>query len=559
MNKLIDLTKIAGLALLGTAVACGGAEKGTVPVNSPVPNHEVTQPAPDNSKPDTNKPELKTPTVTRMEPPIQNLEFPEEAFRAKQPKAGERRAFKLPRMKRFPVRGGIRAFLMEQHTLPTISVSLVMPGGSVNDPKGKEGLASVCMGLLSDGTKELDKIALSEALADTASSVSSYAGRDEQGLSMSTLTKHFDSTFKLFHATLMTPGFRKDQFERSIKRRVARLRQTKASARSVSRRISGVVSNGPDHVLSRVTTVKSLRSLKVEDCVKYHATWIKPRGAKLFVVGDMTRKNVRAKFGKGLNTWKGRAKRSARITMPKPLAGRVFFVNIPGSAQSSITFLNRGPKRKARNHLHNSMAAAVLGGSFSARVNMNLREDKGYSYGARAGFRYNRKFGSFYAASAVRSDSTYQSVIELWNEIKNMRDGTKPATKSELKRERNGAVLGLPGRFATARGALGRYRGLIYHRLPLNYYNSYVAKLSRVTLAQVNRAAKRHFNLKKAQILVVGDANAKIKVRKDGKDVPLMVDGKQVKLLDGLKMLLKSGKIGNGQLVILDADGNIKN
>ncbi len=557
MTTLRTLTKLSAIAALTTTMACGGAEKGTVPVNNPVPHAEKTEPVPETKTEEPTK-EVKPPEVTRTEPPIQNLVFPDEDFRKAQPKAGERRPFKLPRLKRVNLPRGMRGYLMEQHDLPTISVSMVIPGGSINDPKGKEGLASVCMGLLTDGTKQLDKIALSEALADTASSVSSYASRDEQGISMSTLSQHFDATFKLFYDSLMTPGFRKAEFDRSIKRRLARLRQARASARSVSRRVSRMVVMGQDHPQARVITAKSLRSLKVEDCVTYHATWIKPRGAKLFVVGDMTTKQLRAKFGKGLKAWKGRAKRGARIGKPTPMNGRVFFINIPGSAQSSVTILKRGPKRKARNFLHNSMAAAVLGGSFSARVNMNLREDKGYSYGARAGFTYTRKHGGFYAGAAVRSNSTYQSIIELWNDIQAMAKGTKRATKAELTRERNGAILGMPGRFSTGSRALRNYRNLIYYKLPLNYYNTYTNKLSRVTLAQVNRAAKRHFKLKNAKVLVVGDANAPLKVRVDGKDKPLLVDGKQVKLLQGLKMLLASGKLGKGKLVILDADGNVK-
>jgi len=562
MTKLCTSINLCAAAACATAIAaCGASQQSTTPPPGQPPETAKAKPA----TPPTTPPEavkkppaapVKPPVVARAQPPVQNLVFPDEPFRNKQPKAGERHTFRLPRLKRVNLRRGIHGYLMEDHSLPTISVSLVIPGGSINDPKGKEGLAGVCMDLLTSGTKKLDRLAFSAALADTASRVNSYAGRDEQVVTMATLSKYFDATFALFRDSLLNPGFRADELGRIIKRRVARLRQARASAASVSRRLSRAIAMGKNHPLARITTMQSLNNINVNDCVAYHKRWIKPRLAKLFVVGDMTRAQLRKKFGKGLVAWKGRAPRSARVGNPKPMPGRVFFVDIPGSAQSSVVILNRGPRRKARNYFANSMAVAVLGGSFSARVNMNLREDKGYSYGARAGFVYNRKFGRFYAGAQVRSDSTYQSVLELIKEIKAISSGKKPATRAELTRERNGDILGLPGRFATARSALARYRGLIYYGLPLGYYNSYARKLSRLTLAQVNRAAHRVLGLKGARLLVVGDGDAMVKVRKDGKDVPLMVNGKPVKLRDSLQMLVASGKLGKGKLVTLDVDGN---
>ena len=207
------------------------------------------------------------------------------------------------------------------------------------------------------------------------------------------------------------------------------------------------------------------------------------------------------------------------------------------------------------------MMVGVLGGGFSSRINMNLREDKGYSYGARGGFDYNRHFGMFRAASSVRSDSTHQSLLEMLTEMIILKSGAKPATDVELTREKNGAILGLPARFATASQVLGMYSNLVYFDLPKSYYNDYIANFSAVTLDQVNDAAAKLLHPDDSIIIVVGDGSAKQIFRNsDNTDVPKMkADGKtQMTLLETLSELAASESGGKGKLVILDADANVK-
>jgi zinc protease len=339
--------------------------------------------------------------------------------------------------------------------------------------------------------------------------------------------------------------------------RLDSLKQAKGSPRSVSWRVSGPVLYGAGHFRGRVPTEASYQAITLDACKAYHQRFIKPRGARLFVVGDMTEAQVRDKFGKPLAQWKGKVPKVARAPKARSMKGKVFFVNIPGATQSAVSFMHFGPARKARDYYANEMMAAILGGSFSSRINMNLRENKGYSYGARGGFHYTRDGGVFNMNSAVRIDTTYQTVLEMLDELEALDSGKRPAAQPELDREQNGAILGLPGRFATARQALQQYRELVYHGMPLDYYNSFVDRLSKVTVAEVMKAAKKHLAPEQAKIVVVGDASAPLIHRVDGKDVPLMKDGKQVTLLEGLRELVASGKLGKGELVVLDPDGKV--
>lgn len=540
------LTSALSIVSLGAIAACGPATPAPVEAKKPVEATPTTVDQ-DDVKSDLGAIE-KTP----------ELVFPDEAFRREQPTAGPPRAFQLPPVKTFKLGNQIDVYLVERHELPTISVDLSFEGGSMNDPDAKIGQASVCMSLVGEGTKALDKLEFQAALADTASRVSTYAGQETQGVTMRTLSKHFDSTFSLFRDTLASPGFRQSDFERIIKSRLDSLKQARASARPVARRVASRILYGPGHSFGKVTSEKSYQALTVGDCVKYHASYIKPRGARLYIVGDMTQEQVVNWFGALLAEWTGTPKRSARLPRPRTMAGKIFFVDIPDSAQSEIRVLHFGPRRTDKGFLATTLAASTLGGSFS-RLDMNLREDKGYSYGARARYSYTRSYGRLLAFAGVRANSTRQSVLEFFNEMRGLQSGSAPATESELAREKEGAILSLPGRFATSQAALGRYRNLVYHGLPLDYYNTYVDAVAAVTLEQVNEAAKKHIKPDTAVILVVGDGSSQQTLRNaEGKDIPLIDDrGQPVTLRAALEGLARSGELGRGKLVELSPDGDV--
>ncbi|HWM87854.1 MAG TPA: pitrilysin family protein [Kofleriaceae bacterium] len=490
--------------------------------------------------------------------------FPEEPFRATQPTASAPRDFQLPQMKRFQLgeRDVIEVYLVERHDLPTISIDLNVEGGSMVDPAGKVGLASVCMEMLSEGTKKLDKIAYNESLADLASSVSSYAGDDRQGVAMSSLTKSFDATFALFVETVTEPGMRQEDLDRMIKRRLESLKQARGSAASVSGRLSGMMVYGLDHPFGRVTTEKTLGAIRLADCKRYTQRYLKPRGARLFIVGDTTEEQVRQSFTPLLARWRGAPARVARPPALRPPKGRIFFVHVPGSAQSSVGMLHTGPQRVAPDYFQTMLLAQVLGGGFASRVNMNLREDKGYSYGARGGFNYNRFYGLFGAGSSVRTDATVQSLLELRSEVTALKDASRPPTADELARDKEGTILGLPSRFATANDALDQYRGLVYYGLPPDYYNTYVDHVRAVTAEQVQKSAASHLRPEEARYLVVGDGDApqiahkKADAGQKGQDQPMLdAAGKPVTLRAALIKLAADKTLGDGKLVELDPDG----
>jgi predicted Zn-dependent peptidase len=513
-----------------------------------------------------------------MEPPHQtaqpqDLVFPDEDFRKTQPVAGPPHPFALPKIQHFTLASGIAVYLVEQHALPLVSMDLNFDGGDRAAPHDKPGLVGACMAMLTEGTDKLDKLAYAEALADVASTVSAYANDDSHGVMLSSLTKHLDHTFELFAATLRTPGFRQRDFDRLIKRRIEGIKQAKGTPQQIAPRVIAPVLYGRAHPLGAVTTEASLGALALDDCKHFAASWLQPHGARLFVVGDQTEAQIRARFDHGaLAGWTGSPPELAAMPAPHTLAGRVFFVDVPGAAQSQIALLGFGPGRTAPDYYATSVMASVLGGGFASRINMNLREDKGYAYGARGGFGYTRDYGVFTATAGVQANATYQSLLELRRELAELAGGKTPAKPEELDREKTGAILALPGRFATAQAALGQYRNLVYYGLPLDYYDHYAAQLAKVGAADVAAAARRHLPVDGAVYVVVGDGAAKQIVRDADarKDVAMQINGDEATLRDALAQLvgqyqLGAGAVGGGAdgradhrgevIVELDADG----
>jgi zinc protease len=496
----------------------------------------------------------------------QDLVFPDEAARAPRPGAGAPRPFHLPAVQTFTLASGAQVYLVEQHVLPVVSLDLNFDGGAAVDPPGKEGLASLTMTMLSEGTEQLDKLAYAERLADTASSIGGYATDDSVGLTLSSLRKHLDPTFAQLVDTIRRPGFRASDFDRVVKRRIEGIKQSRRSPASVATRVAGAVLYGPTHPFGTVVTEASLAAITLDDCKAFAAEWLRPQRARLFVVGDLTEAQVRA-YGGALELagFSGAAPEAPPIPALRTMPGRIFFVDIPGAAQSQVSYLQAGPQRSAPDHLATSLMAAVFGGGFSSRINMNLRERRGYSYGARGSFSYTRTCGAFTVSAQVVGHATYPSILEIDREVRGMASGA-PAfaiTPDELEREKMGAILGLPGRFATAQAALGQYRALVYFGLPLDYHASYVERVSAVSLSEVHAAAARRLDPDQAVYVVVGNGAAPVRIPLEDtadranreRDKPYTNHGTQLALRDALADHAARGDVGRGGLVELDADG----
>ena len=492
----------------------------------------------------TTKPRTEGPNATgrtaieteqRAENAPQILTFADEPFRKRQPKPWKVSPFDAPEVTRLKLDNGLQVYLIEQHQIPAISVDLVFSGGSIDDQPNNVGMASLCVKLMGEGTRELNKIQFEEALADLGSEVSTYASADQIGVTLHTLKKNFVESLKLWANTFRSPGLRKSEFRRLIEQRLTSLLQQKGSPTGVAARVGPSVIYGINHPKGRVVTEQSLKAITLEDCQTYLTSRLKPKGAHLFVAGDIGAVELKQRLQRQLFGWYGAPEETTNVPRPRPRAGRLFFVNVPGAKQAVIKMMHLGPSRRAPDYFPTRIMAAILGGGFSSRINMNIREEHGYSYGASGRFYYSRSGGIFRADTAVRNDVAGATVYEIQKEIKNMKMGN--VSEEELDREIEGTIRALPARFTSQNSILQTYRMLVYYGLPLRYYDSFVQRVQRIKRADVSKAAKKHIQPDRIKILVVGD---------------------QTEVRSQLDQLFSQRKIPRGKFVILDADGAAK-
>jgi zinc protease len=428
--------------------------------------------------------------------------WPDEAFRNTRPQPGEPPKLVVPSVERFALSNGLEVYFMQEPTLPVARAWLDFDLGSVSDPKGKAGMHSLCADLVDEGSKSLDKTAWKEALDDEALRVWTSAGRDRSTYGVESLASQFPAGLARLRELIDAPGLRQEDFVRLREQRVDSLPQARATHSGVAGRVTASLVYGADHPYGRIADEKSYAKIRVKDCARFVKS-LGPKGARIFVAAKLSREALESQLETALGSWKGKAPTPRAMPGAKARTGVAYFVDVPDSVQSSVAVVALGPARKAPDYAATAMMMRILGGSFSSRINMNLREDKGYAYGGRGYFSYAKK-GSYLSTGArVRRDATVDSVSELLVEIAGVREG--PLREDELHRERAGAIAALPASFGSSATTLRTLRTLIYHDLPLDWHLGYEQELAKLDLAAVEEAGRAHLPTDDHFVLVVGD------------------------------------------------------
>ncbi len=463
-----------------------------------------------------------------------------ELDRSKRPTPTAIAELKVPTPENFKLANGLDVFLLKTETLPTVTMTFEFDLGVASDPPDKLGLASVCLDLYSEGTTRLDKVAWSEALADHAVSIFSPAGMETSTITMQSLVSELDPGLDLLAELLTSPGMRQADFDRIIADRKASLAQSRGTASGVAGRLISSLVWGNGHPYGPVQVEANLDAMTLDDCKSWVAR-LRPEGARLWIAGKVTADGVRTALDQRLAKWTGKAPVATTIAPAPAPTGTIYAVQIDGAVQSMVIVADPGPQRTAEDYEATHLMAQIFGGSFSSRINMNLREAKGYAYGSSGRFSYRRAGSQLGISASVESSTTALSLREISNEIKKMRDTL--ATHEELARERDGALLALPARFAQTSDALDELRNVRFFGLPFDWFSGYQSRLKGVDLPAVQAAAKAHLAPGDVVVLVVGD------LTKPAKDA----DGKTIR--DELQKLADEKVFGAGGLVLLDADG----
>jgi zinc protease len=367
-------------------------------------------------------------------PPVKLAEVKDTFDRTKQPEAGPTPVFTPPAIVRRKLSNGINVLVAERHELPILTVSLAARGGEVNVPIGQEGLAGLSMSLVNEGTAKRNTQQLASELSMIGADLNAGGGLESSSFSVTTLTKHTDKAMEIFTDVLFNASFPDKELSRLKLQRLSALARKFDSADGIAGDLFPKLLYGDKHPYGRDNDgdMTTIRGLTRDQAAAHFKKIFNPANVTAIVVGDITPEAAQVLLEKSLGEWKGGEVVKIEIPAPAPVKKPgMYLVNKAAAAQSVISAGLVGVPRSTPDYFPLVVMNAVLGGQFSSRLNLNLREDKGYTYGARSGFSFNQGPGPFSAGASVQTAVTKESIVETVKEITEI-SGKRPVTDAEL-------------------------------------------------------------------------------------------------------------------------------
>jgi zinc protease len=424
-----------------------------------------------------------------------------------QPKPKPDPRFKLPQIQRRKLSNGLEVLIVEQHEVPVVNMNLVLRTGAAADPQDRAGLANLTAALIDEGTQTRSSLDISNQLAAIGARLSTGSDFDNSSMNLLTLSKHLDRALEIYSDVVTNPSFPENELELQRKSRLAMLMQRRDNATAIAGNVYASLLYGRNHPYGHPTVgdEQSVGAATNEDIRRFYETYYRPNNAALIVAGDVTPATLMPKLERAFANWKRAEVPAVRIEMPPSREkATLYIVDKPGAAQSVLMIGQVGQPRSTPDYFPLIVMNTMLGGQFTSRVNMNLREDKGYTYGARTSFDYRRSAGPFMATAGVQTAVTKESVAEFLKELRGIR-GERPVTAAELEFSKQAIIRGFPRTFETAEQIANRLTDIVVYNLPDDYFDNYIANVRAVTVEKVNSVANRYLDPSRMTILVVGD------------------------------------------------------
>ncbi len=426
-------------------------------------------------------------------------------WRKDKPAAGPPSAIHLPVPTQFSLENGLKVLLIEQHSLPIVNAEIVSRAGSENSQLGKSGIATLTSEIMSDGTqsRSLEKLAHDQERIGTR--LNSGATMDYGSVSLGVLTEHLSDGLEILADVVQHPAFRPEDLERRRKQRLVRLAQETDSVQSMALRVGPSLLFGDQpYGLSSNGTSQSIKALTASDVSSFYADHYGPNDSVLVMAGDLTHADAEKLAKQYFGSWSSHTASAPSIpAAPAPPTTHVVIVDKPGAPQTALIAFGLGVPENSPDADTLKVMNYTLGASFASRINMNLREEHGYTYGAFSAFQEYREGGGFYAGALVRTDVTAPAAKELMSEIRQFPD--KPSTSEELAAAKEASIRSLPGRFETNMAIADAMAGLFVYNRPLDYFAKLPARYQAITEAEVARVAKTYLHSDQLIIVSAGD------------------------------------------------------
>jgi predicted Zn-dependent peptidase len=432
------------------------------------------------------------------------------ADRSRLPEPGPDRPFRFPHIGRYVLANGLAVCAVSHNSVPIVSMVLLVPGGSSADPGAHPGLASLTADLLDEGSRGQSALEVSDRLGRLGADLDVEVGPDATVVGLTALDRYFDAGLELVYEMVTTPNLASADFERVRDLRLERLRQLRDHAPALAdRAFQSVLYGSHPYAHAGSGTYASVSALTVEDVRRFHAGMFQPAGATLVIVGDRSEDALMDVAARIFSQWRPGgtppADRSA-AQQPPPFApsSRLAVVAKPSAAQTEIRIGHVAATRATPDYHAIVLLNTILGGQFVSRLNMNLREDKGYTYGARSGFDLRRGMGPFVLQTSVGTDVTAAAVREAHAEVRSLLDD-RPPTTDELALAKASLSLGYPRGFETAQQVARSVAQLALHDLPDTWFEAFVPRITAVTLDELVVAAPKYLIPDRMATVLVGD------------------------------------------------------
>jgi zinc protease len=434
----------------------------------------------------------------------------DEPWRATAPKPSSPRTARLPTPNSFRLANGLTVLLAPQTGLPLVSATLVVRNGGDANPIDKPGLASFAVAMLNQGTTTRSATQLAEEAAQIGASLTTSSTMDSSSITTSSLARNFPAALNLLSDVALNSTFPNDEVERIRAARLADVVQQRSNPNVVANNVMAAALYGLEHPygFAQLGTADSIKRVMREDLQSFWRRQFVPNNAALVVAGSIAlpelRKLADAAFGK----WPGGTAMPAKLGESALAQPRLVLVDRSGSPQTQLRVATIGAPRSSPDYMRLRVMNAILGGLFTSRINLNLREDKGYTYGAGSTFSFWRGAGPFAVSAGVRTDVTAPAVREIVSEIKRM--VSSDVTADELTLAKDAITQSLPGQFETNEFTAGALSAIFVYGLPLNYYATLPDQISAVTVRDIQAVAAKYLVPERMVVVAVGDS-AKIR------------------------------------------------
>ncbi len=429
----------------------------------------------------------------------------DEPWRFEMPGPGPARLVELATPVSATLPNGLTLVLNERSGVPIVAANLVLRTGSAANPLDKVGLASFVGAMLDEGTTTRSALEIADEVASLGATLTTGSTMDAMTMRSRSLLKNFEATLSLMADVALRPSFPAEEIERQRTSRLGDLVQGRDNPGRVAAEVMAAALYGPRHPYGYTEngTESSVQGLMRDDLVGFWRRHFVPGNAALVVAGDISMGALRALAEKAFAGWKGAAPAPVTLGETETTAARVIIVDKPGSPQTQLRVAGIGAARSSPDFRALQVMNLALGGLFSSRINMNLREEHGYSYGAFSAFVFRRGAGPFVAGAGVRTDATALSVTEIFKEIAGM--VAAPMSEEELQKAKDSMVNSLPGAFETSLDSVSSFSNIFVYDLGLDYFTRYAGQVHAVTAAQALDVARRYLVPEDLVVIAVGD------------------------------------------------------